>query len=48
MAYTCANCGEKCHYENEVVFDDDELKTVDEKNPDWDSCICVTCYYESY
>jgi predicted nucleic-acid-binding Zn-ribbon protein len=44
--YICNKCKEVFHYQDEVVFDGDELKTVDELNPDWNECTCNTCYYE--
>jgi predicted nucleic-acid-binding Zn-ribbon protein len=44
--YTCNKCKEVFHYKDEVVFDGDELKTVDELNPDWSECTCITCYYK--
>lgn len=45
MGYKCDTCKEVFHYADEVVFDKDELKTVDEANPDWDSCTCTTCFH---
>ena len=42
----CITCEEVMNYNDEVVFDNDELKTVDESNPDWAYCECIECYYK--
>lgn len=43
MGYICSQCHIEYHYEDEVVFDGDELKIVDERNPDWSYCTCNEC-----
>lgn len=47
-AYECDMCHKGYHYADEMVFDRDELKTVDELNPDWSTCMCRTCYDERF
>jgi hypothetical protein len=44
MAYTCERCKEVLNHRDEMVFDGDELKTVNESNPDWGSAMCITCH----
>lgn len=44
--FICDKCEKEHNYKDELVFDGDELKTVDERNPDWDSCTCNTCFYQ--
>lgn len=44
--YTCQSCGEVFGYADEVVFDGDRSKVVDELNPDWTTCHCFVCYDE--
>jgi predicted nucleic-acid-binding Zn-ribbon protein len=44
-SYICTECNEEHHYKDEVVFDGDELKVVDERNPDWNEVTCNGCFY---
>jgi hypothetical protein len=44
--FKCEVCEETFHYADEVIFDGDELKVVDEHYPDWDTCVCVECAYD--
>jgi predicted nucleic-acid-binding Zn-ribbon protein len=46
MGYVCNECKEKFHCKDEVVFDGDELKIVDERNPDWNYTTCNECFYK--
>jgi predicted nucleic-acid-binding Zn-ribbon protein len=45
MGFQCNKCKEPIHYTDEAIFDNDELKTVDEQNPDWSEVLCTTCFY---
>lgn len=47
QGHECKICKEPFFYDDELVyFLGDEIVTVTEQYPDWDSCMCTTCAEE--